>query len=104
MIAEEARHFIGRLEVALGIGLQQIACFSHLHALADGRHHILQHAAGAVVVEHVIGGEKPRLVLARDLGQPVQPLAVIAAIMVADCEVERGLEALAKRGEMFHAL
>ena len=64
------------------------------------RHHILQHAAGGMVVEHVIGGEKPRLVLARDLGQPVQPLAVIAAIVVADGEVERRLEALAEFGQM----
>ena len=53
-----------------------------------------------MVIEHVIGGEQPRLVPLRQFGEAVDALLVIAAIMMAHREVERCLEAPADIGEV----
>ncbi len=57
-----------------------------------------------MVIENVIGGEKPRLMRQRQFGEAVDALAVIAPVVMADGQIERRLEALAKRGQMFGTL
>ena len=92
MVAEQPGHFLRRLEMALGIGLEPVARRGHGDALADGGDHVLQHAARGMVVEHVIGGEQRHLVTLRQLGKAVEPGTVVAAVEMAGGEIERRLE------------
>ena len=59
-VGEEAQHGLGRFQVPLGIGGQEIARFRHDHAFADRHHHVLQGPPVARVIEHVIGGQNPQ--------------------------------------------
>ena len=47
MLAEQPRHFLGRLDVPLGIGFEPAAGLDDGQVLADAGHHILQHAPAA---------------------------------------------------------
>ncbi len=80
ILLEQARHLFGRLEMALGVGLQPRPGFGQGDVLADAAHHVLQRAALGRVVEHVVGGQQLRARRLGDLRQPVQPSRVGRAV------------------------
>ncbi len=79
-IAEQARHFVRRLEIAVGIGLEPPADGVNRRLLADTGQHVLQPAAGGMVVQHLIGRQQRDFCRARDAMQPRQPALVVAAV------------------------
>ncbi len=94
---EQPRHLLRRLEVPLGIGLQQQAGPGHRGLVADRGHHVLQRAALGRVVKHIIGGEDRQAVCARHGIERLDPGNVVAAIEIAGGNVAHGGE---QRGEM----
>ena len=78
--AKQPRHFAGRLQVTLGIGFQPAADRVDRRLLADAGQHVLQPAAGGMVVQHLVGREQRHLGGERQTMQPRQPAPVVAAI------------------------
>jgi hypothetical protein len=79
-VAEEPRHLGRRLQVPLGIGLEQLSRIGDGHALADAGHHILQVALFGRMIEHVVDGDQTHPGLCRlplQRGQPA-PVAALA--------------------------
>ena len=85
-VAEQARHFLRRLEVALGIGFETPSGIGERHVLADASHDVLQGAPLGRVIEHVAGGEKRHPRRARNGGEPGEAARIIAAIAHAGAE------------------
>jgi hypothetical protein len=63
----------GRLQVALGVGLQPPAGLVDGGPLADAGQHVLQHAPVGVVIEDGVGGDHRRAGALGHGRQPVQP-------------------------------
>ena len=61
VIAEQPRHLVSRLEMALGIGLETAADALDRGLLADAGQHILQHPLLGMVIEHVVGRDQRHL-------------------------------------------
>ena len=57
-VAKQPRHFVRRLEIALGIGLEPPADGVDGGLLADAGEHILQRTAGGMVVQHLVGRQQ----------------------------------------------
>ena len=79
-VAEQPRHFARRLQVALGIGLQPSADGIDGGLFADAGQHVLQPAAGRMMVQHLVGRQQRHLGGKRQTMQPRQPALVVAAI------------------------
>ena len=79
-VAEQPRHFVRRLQMALGIGLEPPADGVDRRLLADTGQHVLQRPAGGMVVQHLVGREQRHFCRARQAMQPRQPALVVAAI------------------------
>ena len=90
---EQALHFLRRLEVPLGIGLEQVPGLGDSGLVPDRGHHVLQGAAMRGVVEHVVGGEDGEAI---GLGEGVE--RGNAGDIVADVEIAGG--DVAQRGEL----
>ena len=57
-VAEQARHLLRRLQMALGIDLEPAAGLADGDAFADAGEHVLQVALAGRGVEHVVDGEE----------------------------------------------
>ena len=79
-IAEQPRHFMRGLQMALGIGLEPLADRLDRRLLADAGQHILQRTARGMVVQHLVGREQRHLGRRREPMQPRQTAPVVAAI------------------------
>ena len=79
-VGEEAAHLLGRLQVPLGVGLQQVARAVDPGAVADAGHHVLKGAALGHVVAHVARGEDRAAVGLRHRVETVHARAVVAAM------------------------
>ena len=84
--AEEARHFLGPLEMTFAIHLQQATGSFDLHALPDARHHVLQVALDRIVIEHVVRGDEADMRLRRNAFQLLETAGIIAAPVHGDAE------------------
>ncbi len=97
---EEAGHLFGAFEVALGVAGEAKACFADGAGVADAGQHILQAAAGGVVIEHVVGGDERH---ARRLGQrcePMQPLGVVSLKAAGGGKIDAAFELCRQAGEV----
>ena len=88
MVAEQAGHLLGRLEVALGVGEQQGCRLGDPRMLADAGDHVLQRPAVGVVVVDVVGRERPGAGGGGELGEPGQALGVVAGVAMRQDEIE----------------
>ena len=79
-IAEQPRHFVARLEITFGIGLEPLADRLDRGLLADAGEHILQRPARGMVIQHLVGREQRHAGLCCDVMQPRQAALVVAAI------------------------
>ena len=79
-VGEQALHLGRALQVALGIGVEQIAGRGDGGLLADAAHHILQWAAVGCVVMDIVGGEDRQAMRLRQRIEPRDPCPVVAAI------------------------
>jgi hypothetical protein len=68
-VAEQPCHFAGRLQIAIGIGLEPAADRVNRGLLADTGQHVLQPAAGGMVVQHLVGREQRNFYRERDAMQ-----------------------------------
>ena len=66
--------------MALGIDGEPPAGGVDRQMLADAGEHVLQLAPVGMVIEHVVDGDQRHAGLARELGAPRKPRAVVAAI------------------------
>ena len=76
---KEPRHLRRRLQVPLGIDVEQRARLADGAVLADAAHHVLQHPPLGDVVLHVVGGDELQLVRFGILGQHGKTPRVVAA-------------------------
>ncbi len=74
---------MGRLEIALGIGFKTFANEVDGGLLANAGEHILQRAAGGMVIQHLVGRQQRHAGGGRDPLQPRQPALVVTAIQQA---------------------
>ena len=102
IIAKQPRHFMRRLEVAFGIGLQPPADGVDRGLLANAGEHILQRTARGMVVQHLVGREQRHPGLCRKMMQPRQPPLVIAAIDQARRQPHAVGTAVAQSRQHFH--
>ncbi len=81
---EQSHHFIGRFEVPLGVGIEQISCGRDRHLLADTGDDILQRPAVGCVIMDVIGRKDRATML---LCEPVETLdsRSVAAVVEPAC-------------------
>jgi len=82
-IAEQPRHFAGRLEMAFGIGFEPPADGVDGGLLADAGQDILQGTARRMMVQHLVGRQQRHAGLGCDAMQPRQTAAVVAAVKEA---------------------
>ena len=90
---EEALHLLRRLEVPLGIGMEQVPGLGDGGLVADRGHHILQRTPLGLMIMHVVGGEQRQPVGFGQRIEPVDPRDVIAG-------VEVGCGEMAQRGKL----
>jgi hypothetical protein len=87
MVAEEVRHLGGRLQMALGVGLQAEARLVDGAARADAGEHVEQHLAPGPVHARVVGGQQRRAALLRQRRQRGQAPGVVAPVEVPGGQV-----------------
>ena len=98
---EQALHFLRRLEVPFGIGLEQMPGPRHRGLVPDRGHHILQGAAMGGVVEHVVGGEDREAVGFGESIEGFDPGNVAAGVETTGGDVAQGGELGCEVGEEF---
>ncbi len=96
---EQKRHFLGRFEVPLAIGIEQIAGAGQGHFLADAGHHVLQRAPLGCVIMDIIGGEDRAALGPRDPVEPLDPRHIVTAIEMCRGEVAQRRESLAQQAQ-----
>ena len=79
-IAKQPRHFVRRLQMALGIGFEPPADGVDRRLFADAGEHILQRTARGMVIQHLVGREQRHAGGGRQPMQPRQAALVVAAI------------------------
>src|SRR5579883_2052416 len=87
MSAEEPHHLDRGLQVTLGIGGEAEPGLDEGAAFADAGDDILQTAAARHVIEHVIGCDQRQARAFGERGQAMEPLGIVAAIEMLDCEI-----------------
>ena len=88
MVAEQARHLVRRLEVALGIGEQQRGRLVDPHMLADAGQHVLQRPPVGMMVVDVVGRQRLDPGSKRELGQAREPRGIVAGMAVGEGQIE----------------
>src|SRR5687768_1045884 len=93
VLAEQARHFIGCLDMALGIWLEPASGIGNGAVLANAGDDILQHASAMLMVKHIIGGDQWRAMATAKIVQAIEPGAIGAAETArpADPDAARGM-------------
>ncbi len=89
MSAEQARDLGGRLEMALGVGLEEKTRLVDRGVLADAGEHVLQRAPLGHVVEHVAGRDQGHAATPREPGQRLEARGIVAAIDLLRREIAR---------------
>jgi hypothetical protein len=74
--------------MALGVREQALAGVVDRAALADAGQHVLQRPARGEMMVHVVGRQQRRARRARDRGQVGKALRVVAALQMADGEMQ----------------
>jgi hypothetical protein len=98
--AEQAGHFGGRLQVALGVGLEPEAGVLERAGLADAGEDVEKGLAAGMMVAHRVGGDEGGGMARRQAGEAVEPGPVAAAIEHVGDEVQgRAVERAADMGE-----
>ena len=96
VVAEEARHLVGRFEMALRIGKKTKARLIDRAVLADAGEHVLERTPRRGMRVHVVGRDEGDAEAPGELGQALDARAVVAAIEMVGGEIEavaeRGLE------------
>ena len=82
---EQSGHFLGALQMPLGIGMEDIARLLQRYLLANTAHHVLQRPLGRDMIMNVVGGQDGPANIPRDPVEPLDPGQVVAPI-----EVRRG--------------
>jgi len=105
MAAEQPRHLLGFLEMALGAGEAAEAQRIDGAAQPNGRHHVLQRPPLGHVIVHVVGGDQADAHLGGEIVELGQAARVIAAkqhgggeIAAAGEQAGEGLQAFAEDG------
>ncbi len=99
MIAKQPDHLGRRLEMPLGIGLQQAAGGLDTGLLADATDDVLQHPPLGQVIEHVIGGDQRDADIVRNPLQAGQAPPVVAMMEQAGGEPDALGRQAAQRGQ-----
>ena len=84
--AEQARHFLRRFQMTLGIGLETPPRRGERHMLADRGHDVLQGAPLGRVIEHVAGGDERHARRAGERGEAGEAPRIVAAVAHAGAE------------------
>jgi hypothetical protein len=103
-VAEQARHFLRRLEVALGIGFETAPGIGERHVLSDAGHDVLERASLRRVIEHVAGSEKRHPRRARDRREAGEAARIVAAIAHAGAEPDARRRLVQRRQERQQAV
>ncbi len=85
-VAKQPRHFVPRLQVALGIGFEPPADGVDGGFFANTGQHVLQRTAGGMVIQHLVGRQQRHFRSERDAMQSGQPTPVVAAVEQACAE------------------
>ena len=85
-IAKQPCHFIGRLEIAFGIGFKTSSDGVDRGLLADAGQDILQRAARRMVIQHFIGSQQRHAGRYGNTMQPRKTAPVVAAVQQAGCK------------------
>ena len=101
--AEQPRHLLGRLQVAIGMALAAEAGVVDGAAMADAGDHVLQDAPRRHMEQHVVGdhGRHPRL--GREIGQLVQPELVVRPAAQGQRQIAAIAEGLAQPAQLERA-
>ena len=99
MVAEQARHLGGILQVPLGIGFQPLAGGHQRHMLADAGEHVLQRPPFGPVIEHVIGGKERHADTAGKPRQEREPAVVAGAMQAVRHQADAAGKCLLQRNE-----
>ena len=94
IVAEQPRHLLGRLQVALGVGEQAEAGVMDGAVLADAGEHVLQGPAPGRVRMHVVGRHQGCAAVLGKPGEGGHPAGVVATIKIVRNEVEALLEVI----------
>ena len=79
MAAEQPRHLLGLLEVALGAGEAAEAQLVDGAAQTNGRHHVVQRPPLGLVIVHVVGGDQADAHLGGEIVEQGQAARIVAA-------------------------
>ena len=82
-IAKQPRHFVGRLQIAFGIGFETPADGVDGGFLADASQNILQGTARRMVIQHLVGRQQRHARRLGDALEPHQTAPVVAAVQQA---------------------
>ena len=87
VLREQARHFLGRLQVAIDRAFPPEAGVVDGAAFADAGQHVLQDAALRRVVQHVAGGDGGHADAGRQVGRLAQPHRIVRAAVQGQRQV-----------------
>jgi len=95
-VAEQPRHLGGRLQVALGVGVQQEAGVVDGAVLADAGEHVLQWPALGRMGVHVVGGDQRNAARGGKIAQVRKSTGIVTTIKIIHREIKIFIEVISQ--------
>ena len=99
MLAEEARHLAGQLDVTLGVLFESAAGGRDGQVLADAGDDVLERTAAGLVIEHVVDRKHGDADTAGEIGETVETGAVVAIVGAGGCKPDPAGDASGESAE-----